>query len=79
MSQDALARAVGTSQRNIVRWEGGHHRPGAGFLAAIARATGQPLEFFYSDDPEEEESMASAMHKAAAAFSVIADRMDRVA
>lgn len=55
LSQDALARAVGTSQRNIVRWEKGEHVPRSEFLAAIAQATGRDIEFFLREDDAEAE------------------------
>lgn len=54
-SQDSLARAVGTSARNIWRWENGKHAPRAEFVAAIAAATGQEIAFFFQDDTVNEE------------------------
>lgn len=54
MSQAALARAAGTRERNIIRWENEQHAPRIEHVAAIAEATGKPLDYFFTDDDEED-------------------------
>ncbi|HVL53952.1 MAG TPA: helix-turn-helix transcriptional regulator [Vitreimonas sp.] len=63
MSQSQLARQVGTSERNIVRWENSKNQPRVESVAAIAEATGRDVDFFLSvngasGDEDEEESEA---------------------
>lgn len=50
LTQSAYARVIGTSERNIIRWERGEHVPTERSVARVARATGKPKSFFYSDD-----------------------------
>lgn len=45
-TQAALAMAIETRERNIIRWENDQHEPRAEFIAAIARETDRPIEFF---------------------------------
>ncbi len=65
MTQAALARAAGVSERNIIRWENNQHSPRIKYVEAIAQATGKPVTFFVvpdepsSDDDEELASMAN--------------------
>lgn len=40
MSQAQLARAVGVSERNVVRWESGRNQPRVDHLVRIAEACG---------------------------------------
>lgn len=64
MTQAALARKAGISERNIVRWENEQHAPRAEHVAAIARATGRDTDYFLaeeetsSDDEEESDAVA---------------------
>lgn len=44
MTQAQLARSVGTSERNIVRWENDQNSPRADHISAIAQATGTTVE-----------------------------------
>lgn len=44
MSQAELARAIGTSQSRVSRWERGEEAPRVEALRRIARATGRRLE-----------------------------------
>jgi len=44
MSQTELARAIGTSQSRVSRWERGEEAPRVEALRRIARATGRRLE-----------------------------------
>lgn len=44
MSQAALARAIGTSQSRVSKWERGEETPRVDALRRIARATGRQLE-----------------------------------
>lgn len=57
LSQAELARAISTDQGNIGRWENDRNAPRADALAAIAEATGQAMEFFYSGDAEKEAAL----------------------
>lgn len=65
LTQAALARAVNTSERNIVRWENNHNAPRMEYVAAIAEATSHDLAFFLgsgdSDDEEDREVVADLM------------------
>lgn len=54
MTQAALARAIGTTERNIVRWETSKNQPRTQSLVAIARATGVDLEELLPSDDDEE-------------------------
>lgn len=56
LTQAALARAAGVSERNIVRWENDQHTPRFEHIAAIAAATGKDVSFFLADgDGSDEE------------------------
>jgi len=44
MSQAALARAIGTSQSRVSKWERGEETPRVDALRRIAQATGRQLE-----------------------------------
>lgn len=75
MTQDGLAFAVWRVTNNkitptgtdISRYERGKHLPRAEMVAAIAKATGHPLEFFLSEteeaDPDEETALAGIAQK----------------
>jgi transcriptional regulator with XRE-family HTH domain len=52
MTQAALARAIGTTERNIVRWETSKNQPRAISIAAIAQATGADLSSLMNGDGE---------------------------
>lgn len=52
-NQDAFAEAVGTTRRNVVRWETGKNVPGERYRRLIAEVTGRPDLF--SDQDEEDE------------------------
>lgn len=72
MTQAELARRVGTSERNIVRWETGKNTPRLEHVAGIADATGRNIDFFVGDssadaadeDDEEAASMAADLFNA---------------
>jgi transcriptional regulator with XRE-family HTH domain len=49
MSQAELARAAGTRERNIVRWENEHHAPRLENIIRIADSTNKPVQFFFAD------------------------------
>jgi transcriptional regulator with XRE-family HTH domain len=53
LTQAQLARAVSTSERNIVRWENAQNAPRMEAVAAIAEATGRDLEDFLVADSSE--------------------------
>ena len=59
LSQEALARQIKTSRRNVLRWEGGHNMPRAEHIREIAEATGKSTDYFLGDDEEEE----AALHR----------------
>lgn len=61
LSQDGLARAAGTSTRNVARWESGRHTPRPEFVAAIAEATGRELTFFFTEEGSDEEEDEAAL------------------
>jgi DNA-binding transcriptional regulator YiaG len=44
MSQSALARAIGTSQSRVSKWERGEEAPRVEALRRIAKATGRQLQ-----------------------------------
>lgn len=46
LSQAALARRVGASDRTVARWEAGTTKPNARQVPLIAAATGKPIGFF---------------------------------
>lgn len=61
MSQADIAGMIGTTEKNIGRWENGQNQPSVSSLAAIAKATGRDIDFFLtadspsgSDDEDEE-------------------------
>jgi transcriptional regulator with XRE-family HTH domain len=64
LTQAALARAINTRERNIIRWENDQHEPRFENVAAIAKATDRPLEFFSAaatdagEDDDEEADLA---------------------
>ena len=72
LTQADLARKVGVSERNIVRWENNQHTPRFDHIAAIAEATGEDISFFLEgsdDDDEESEPMSVDLMAAVTAFA----------
>lgn len=59
LTQGQLARAISTSERNIVRWENDQNAPRFSHVEAIATATGKPLSFFTVDRSVSEEAAPS--------------------
>lgn len=55
MTQVQLARAINTSERNVVRWESGRNAPRVEHLVAIAKATDHDTSFFLEDDESDDE------------------------
>jgi transcriptional regulator with XRE-family HTH domain len=53
LTQEGLAAAIGKHAFQVSHWETGLHTPRPETVAAIARETGRPLEFFFGDDDEE--------------------------
>jgi PAS domain S-box-containing protein len=53
LTQAQLAELAGVSQRDISRYEHGHHMPRAAHHAALADALGLPLAWFLTDEEEE--------------------------
>ncbi len=56
LTQNGLARAVDTSERNIVRWENDQNVPRLKHLSAIAQATGKEITFFIEDEQAADDS-----------------------
>lgn len=54
MTQAALAMAISTRERNIIRWENNQHAPRFHHVAAIAEATGKDISFFLESTSEDE-------------------------
>lgn len=52
-NQDAFAEAVGTTRRNVVRWETGKNVPGEHYRKLIAAVTGR-ADLFPDEDEEDE-------------------------
>ena len=50
-TQQQLATAVGTRERNVGRWEGDQNEPRLDAIAALARALDKPLEYFMNGTP----------------------------
>lgn len=72
MNKSELARAVGVAYNTIHRLESGeYHDTWFSTIVAIARATGQPLEFFVQEAPRVD---AADMQKVAA----IAQEAERI-
>lgn len=53
LSQERFAARLGTSRRNVIRWESGQNKPGPHYQRRIAELTGQPIEDFTDDGDEE--------------------------
>lgn len=56
MTQAALARATGVSERNIVRWENDQHAPRFDHVERIAEATDCDISFFTAPAGDSSES-----------------------
>lgn len=50
LSHDRIAEQAGTSRQHLINLEKGRHRPRPEMLAAIAEATGKPIEFFVVEE-----------------------------
>lgn len=63
LTQNQLARAVNTTERNIVRWETSANQPRVSSVMAIAEATGTRVDYFLTPngDDEDEESDLSRL------------------
>jgi transcriptional regulator with XRE-family HTH domain len=62
-SQDRLALKIGTSRRNVLRWEGGYNVPRADHVKAIAEATGRTADYFLGEDDEEEAALSADLSR----------------
>lgn len=60
MSQAQLARTIGSTEKNISRWENGQNQPRLSSVAAIASATGHDIDFFLSGSTEGEDDEEAA-------------------
>lgn len=62
LTQAQLARAIETTERNVIRWENDQNEPRVASVAAIARATGHDIDFFLAGSSEaEDDEEAAAM------------------
>jgi transcriptional regulator with XRE-family HTH domain len=61
MTQAELARAIKTSERNIVRWEASQNQPRVSSVARIAEATGHDIDFFLTGSAEDDDEEAAAL------------------
>lgn len=61
MTQAQLARAIQTTERNIIRWENGQNQPRVASVAAIAKATGHDIDFFLTGSTESDEDEEAAL------------------
>lgn len=55
MTQAQLARAINSTERNIVRWENSQNQPRVSSLSAIAEATGHTVDYFLSPNGEDDD------------------------
>lgn len=62
MTQAQLARAAGTRERNIIRWENGQNQPRLENVLAIAQATSKPLDYFLVDGEVRDEPISREQH-----------------
>jgi transcriptional regulator with XRE-family HTH domain len=75
-SQSEFARQLNTAEQNVGRWERGANKPGADAVAAMARATGHDIEFFYVDgDAEDDEEEAALRRRADEILAPLNDEM----
>lgn len=51
LSRRAFGDLIGVDQMLVYKWERGAHRPNDDNLAALARATGRDIGWFYTDHP----------------------------
>jgi transcriptional regulator with XRE-family HTH domain len=49
LSRRAFGELVGVDQMLVYKWENGQHRPSDQNLAALAKATGHEIAWFYTD------------------------------
>lgn len=62
MTQAQLARAIESTERNIIRWENSQNQPRIESVAAIAKATGREIDFFLTGSTEgDDEEEAAAL------------------
>lgn len=58
LTQAALARAINTTERNIIRWETSANQPRIASVAAIAHATEHSIDYFLTPEGEEDDEEA---------------------
>lgn len=61
MTQASLARAINTTERNIIRWETSANQPRIASVAAIANATGQSIDYFLTPEGDEDDEEADPL------------------
>jgi transcriptional regulator with XRE-family HTH domain len=62
MTQAQLARAIKSTERNVIRWENDQNQPRVMSVAAIAEATGHSIDFFLTGSSEaDDEDEAAAL------------------
>jgi transcriptional regulator with XRE-family HTH domain len=65
VSQDALAKALGTTANTVSRWETGTYRPGLEELDALSRFFGVSILEFFPKEESPVESKVTALLRAA--------------
>jgi len=55
MSQAQLARRIGTTEKNVSRWENTKNQPRLASVAEIAQATGHDIDFFLTESSEDDD------------------------
>lgn len=67
-SQEDLARAVGTTQQTIQRWETGQTDPQVGKVAAISAALGVTMSYLLGVEPLSSDSLTDEERSLLATF-----------
>lgn len=55
LSQERLARVIGTTRQVVIRWEKDKHLPNELSRKKLGDATGRPARFFREGDPDADE------------------------
>lgn len=82
MSQAQLARAIGSTEKNIQRWENDRNQPRVSSVALIAKATGHEIDFFLiasseAEDDEEAAGMTLDAYLRSRVRQIIHEEFDR--
>lgn len=75
LTQAQLARAIETTERNVIRWENGQNQPRVASLSAIAQATGHDIDFFLTASGEADEEEEAALSGLTREEAAVLDRL----